>query len=1232
MAGTARFFESRWLASTIRTPKTQRTLSATGWTPAVEAILRDALTETFEITCKGIATSPFAGGERTALLSKAADSVETIIGYVNQSLGFPNQQELEAFLEWISNFLETIWRGIAQCEAATREPHASSILRILNRLLILGYQVDQCATVLTSPGMVQSKISEITGNLARLAWEIALRKEHIGVLFAYIAAPSDIGPGSDAPRYRYAAEVETIVLIHIFGPHRGWNFWMQNILFIEDNTDESYLLKSRAEALAYTVLLLGCILPVSGSEGISSPQGTHSSNSLGLSLRGMLVSRVSEFLKSYLEHKLKYGKRFTNTSVHVRKLEKFGLVMFQWCLLLTRNFLHDLADDLLKAMFKYYSELGMVELFGQRVQANMDQMPQFLKDQVPAKGLIPEDDDSDFHVFLKLAAITLTVRPPAQDTTAEQMRKLDLRKRSVLFLLLPNRGRDLAVDDLSLFEEDKDLTLTNFTGIANRYSLFATLYRYAPIGFKPVLAQITNYIDFPTAHDQVRRVILECWTNIVKSILSQPTNDPGLQELGQWIQEMFSSVCSKLASIPTDNNSMHPEEVVRAQHHVHRINRKTTVNCLQDIVAKYAAALDLCANGDQVSYLLTREEVRALIMRCYVNQGLGDTVVSQVFGLLTSYIKKGLNREREAMLLFRRDLRGLLEDQLLRNKVESGLEYELLLVSMTEAWYALGKIMVTGGAAHWDQFLDHRSHMSFPQIANVESGRLCQVLLMSKIAEERDVVLTNPYPFIELVLHSILKPPSNGSRTTFSHRLLNQLMESIPDAFSLATLRRNLSNGVNPFFLDSFDIINHRLTILDHFMRYAYVLRAASDGPYVADLNDGQWNDLMTLICTSLRRTANELQSEAKSDWMTFAQKVLFRLRLYRGPGNGSDSWLLDVRGEDADSNVFRLERLFVRLPGNNDSVHLDNESAAKVFRSIFETAYLKIQEEKVVKHLVNFFAAADPDYIDDDGSVLLDVSQQVDFMKAILPAYIEAALDSDRPSMMFAIPVLDVAIGVLKKLELRVDLEDQAHMESFAELIAILMGAVVKDMQQSLTTPVTADGWQMKTVRRLVDLCAVCGGRWAHIHQLFPTSTRVLAVQPLVQAYACYTLEYACVMGGHEMSVRHSNPLFRTDGDIIQRWQDDFGFKIDEVTMPEHIRTLKNTVAHDLRLTERDWHKVGFTTYGPVWELRRGGSPAMARVDLDVVRDGNSTITLQQVVARLEESLVLLGVVVEVL
>ncbi|EXJ70905.1 uncharacterized protein A1O5_05897 [Cladophialophora psammophila CBS 110553] len=1220
MADTTRLLQPQWSHSSVTTPKSQRTLHATGWTIEVESIIRDAFQEIFEITCGDFDTSDATPDEQARLLSQAAESVETIITYTNESLFFSNIQELEAFIHLTLDSIENLWQGIAICDTVTSRPHVSQTLRVLNGLLILGYQIYQCTTISGCPETIRGKTSKTWKNIASLAWELAFRKQNVAHFFCYIAAQLEGDFVLDGHRITPTTEVETVFLIHRLGPHQEWNIYLENILSTHGKMGMVW--GSQAESLAFTIVVLGCILSIVGPHGLTTHSDASSASSLGCSLLRLLPTHVSEFLKFFVEKKARYSTRFKAKIHQVRKLERFGLVIFRWCFVFARNFQIDTADSLLKQMFKYYSDKtnNMLELFTSNLT---DEAPPFIVRLTRPEQLVLEATDTDFHIFLKLTAITLAAQPLADYETEEHVRKLALRKRSLLFILLPNKGRDSLDDNTMLVDEDYPLPDLDLAAISNRYTLFTTLYHYAPIGFKPELSQIRDYIDFHTAHDAVRKVIVRCWENIANSALSQAAGQAAgrveLLELGQWLLSLFFSMRDKLSRIPNIDNSMHEDEK-----RIHRANRNTTVDCILNIAKRYATAIDLCANQDQVSCLVTHEEVNSLTVSCYSKQGLGDIVVSGIFDLFTSYLKKVGNVNDETRSLMR-DIRGVLVDQLNRGDPPD----DVLLTSLTDTWFAIGKLMIEGGYYHGDQFLTARSQLSFPQIADTEIAKQCQVLLLSKIATDRNVILADPCPFVSTWLLSMLKPEP---MIKFEHRLTNQLMESIPDAFGLDELRRNISNGASSFFFDRSDIIKHRFSMVDHVVRYACSVQNDANPPSSAKLTKRQWDELMTKIERAMKQTWEQLDGAARPEWTIFMQKVIFRLSMYKSPGFEIDPWFLNLDQKGFEDKVFFLERLFIRLLDGNRRDRCDAEHMATVLRTACETAWDSDKEGQFYQHLVGLFAANDPSYVDNDGKFLLDIASQLDFMKAVFPAYIERALSDTLPAMLFAVPILRTAAAILMRLEMRVDLEDQSHMESFAELIVALMEATVTAMRDAGCAPLFKHGWEIETICHLGHLCWLGCSRWAHLHRLFPSSGAVLSLQAYVQAYAYYAYEWICTAADLEDDARPSDPelwaKYRMSAD---RAREDFGFELPKLVLPEHISALKDFAADDLEWSGRsDWDRREFTTWGPVWVFTRPGLKPAMKQPRHAVQDDSMINGVRAVLASLERALTLLGVLEE--
>ncbi|KIW26040.1 uncharacterized protein PV07_09169 [Cladophialophora immunda] len=1217
MADTTRLFQPRSSYNTITTARSQRTLRAAGWSAEVESIIRDAFKEIFELICGDVATPGTTSEEQTRLLNQAADSVESIITYANESLSFSNNEELESFIRLTSESMENVWQGVAISESATSELRVSQTLRVLNAFLILAYQNDQYATATGFPERIRAKSLKTWQNIASLAWELAFRKHNIAQLFGNIAAQF----GSDSlwhgHRLNPTTEMETIFLIHHLGPHQPWSDYLETIF--SSHGKPGMLLESQAESVACAVMILVCILSVAGPDGLMTHTDSNFTSSLGCSLLRLLPSQVSEFLKFFAEKKASYNTRSGFKTPRLRKLEHFGLVMFRWCFVLVRNLQTDIADNLLKQMFKYYSDKtnNMLELFTSK---NTHGLPSFLECLVRAELLNMEDTDTDFHIFLKLTAITLAAQPRSDSEIEEHIRKLALRKRSLLFILLPNKGRDTLDDNAVLVNEDCPLPDVDLAAVSNRYTLFTTLYHYAPVGFKPEVSQIRDYIDFNTAHDAVRQVIVRCWENIAKSTLSQPLARADLLELGEWLLAMFKSMFSKLSQIPSVDDGMYENE-----RRIHLANRNTTIDRILHIAERAATTIDLCTNKDQVSCLLTRQEVDLLTVFCYHDRGFGDIVVSGIFDLLTSFVKKGLSNAKDEILSLRRGIRGILVDQLNRTDTP----HDILLMSLTETWFAIGKLMVEGGHSQWDHFLNAWSSMSFPQIADTEIGRQCQVLLMSKIATNRSVVLADPYPFIHTWLWSILKPQA---MIKFEHCLTNQLMESIPDAFGLDDLRRNISNGATRYFLDRSDIIKHRLSIVYHIIRYAYSVQNVADPNSNGKLTKYQWDHLMTMISRAMKQTWEQLDGRARPEWTMFMQKVIFRLGMYKGPGFEIDPWFVDLEQKGYDDKVFHLERLFIRLPGEKRPDRYDTEYMTKAFRTACEMAWVSNKEQQFFQHLVTIFGANDPSYVEVDGSFLLDITEQLDFMKAVFPAYIERALKSNLPTTLFAVPILNAAAQILIGLEIRVDLEDQSHMESFAEFVVALMGAAVAAMRYNGCEPLYEYGWEIETIILLGGLCWLGCGRWAHLHRLFPSSGAILALQPYVQTYAYYAYEWICSAAGLEDGARPSDPeVWAKYRRSVDRGAEDFGFELPELVLPEHINALKDFAADDLEWSGREeWRLSQLSTWGPVWVLVRPGMGQETKEPREAVQDDFMMNEVRVVLGGLERALTRLGVMEE--
>lgn len=1233
MAHPDTLFEPRWQDSSITTPKSERTIVGTGWSTEIEAALKDSFREILEVVSVDPMILALPEANYNGLLSRAASCVKDIANYVNVSLDFSDAEELETFVELTHNSIEKIWKKIADWDNALSEVLTEPTMKILNGLLLLAYQIDRCLTIVSqnSTQKNQSEISKTRNNLALFTWELALRTSHIDRLFACVAARPGTVPMNSTQCPPYAPEVETLLIIHSLGPHNGWSFYMQNIVPNRATHGEKngLHLQYRAESLAYTVLILACVLRVtvsapvplgppkqgfqvafagetyenaelktldsSASSGLPLFYDVQAPGSLCRILLRELPNRVSDFIYGF---KNSIWMVMSTKSDHYKRWKPFGLAILQWCFFFAQVFPEDLGDQLLKMLFSRYLENGMLELFGGTTALVLSP---FLKNRLGPREIVPEPTDTDFDIFLKITAVMLATPMPFNQEAPDDAKKVASRRRSLVFLLLPNEGRASTDVVIPSCEEDRNLNIVDLAQIRNRYSLFATVYGYAPVGFKQDLQNIQDFVDFPSAHGKVREVVLACWASCFRSAITPPCVTADIYQLGKWIQSMFKSMCDKLAAIPGEK-SRGWGEIAEAERYVHQINRNTVIACLCDIVENYIAAINLCVDSEQVRYVLSREDVDRLLRHCYTDQGLDDVVVSQIIDLATAYMHKGLDRRTDNFQSFRATLRGVSENHLDNTDEKS----PRLLTALTEAWYALVSIMVEEKLTNWEYIVDTLSHDGG---LLSQKARQYQILRMSKLAEKRDLVVGEPYPFIRILLRSIVKPNSEV-KTSFVHRLLSQLMKTAPELYGLGDLRRRMSDGTRlteALFPNEFDIANHRLTIVNHFIRVAQAVEAGPGEFSQGNITPSQWKQMMHKIPENLQRTSVEVSEEASAEWAVLMQKLLFQISLYLGPSHELELPFFQSHQDTIEPHLFKLEQIFVRFSNAATPKTWDNAEKVETFRRVCEVGCIKDRVKTLVPRLVNIFGAADPSYVDDDGSLLLDVSEQSNFMKAIFPAFIEVALDKSKPAMLFAVPVVETAADLLRNVEARVDAGDQLAMEAFAEVVVAFMRAAVKAMQASM--PSQQCDWQMETACRLANICTLGAGRWAYLHQSHPSSAVILASQEVVQSYVVYAYEYARLVAG-------------VDVVVDSNWEKDFGLQIPELVLPEHVVALKNAAVDDLNVSGREWSQVFAAPDAALWHLEKGAR-VLAACSGPV---WSEPMWWSAVVEGLEEVLILLG------
>lgn len=1070
MAIVSHLFEARTAYISVRTPISEHAVPCNSWSQAAQDVTHRAFTEILSIIASDMNQEAYV-----PMLRSAKRSLETMVTYVNESLYFKDLFQLKSFIKCMSEQLDAVSHSFSSYLTVKVASNSLELLPILNNLMLLAYQTSRLATIRAD--INTKRCTEILHKLATHAFVLAFRRQYLEKVSRAISKNVDNAPGVGAALVDISAsEIETIALIHKLGSSCMCLSHLNEVL----SSHQIYSsLEEPDEILACIILILTSFYTILGkAEGEKyDQQGGSSLASLGLIA---LSNAVNAFIPFSLDaqHKRRKDRRYTSM------LQRFGITAFQWCLFLVRILNTNDANNLLRKMFKHYSNKtnNMLDFFGHTRSGT----PPFLDNQLPVSDLVPEPHDTDYDLFLKLVAFMLGTAPgsPHDDTGLEA--KHSMRKLSLIFSLLPNTGPDV--------EDDKPLHTVDYHAMANRYRLFVTLYHYSPEGLKPELSHIRGLVKFGKAHSAVCGIVLDSWFRIVRSIISQPAYTSELRQLGSWIQDMIFQIHDKIDPPPLSSTQFDNFEK-------HKTNQDSANQQLRKLAGVYADAIDLCSTESQATDLLQGDRFHDLIELCNLSLKLDDDTVATFLNVLVAYMKKCQNVACTVPEL-QQQLRRILVAQLHRS---CPLD-DTLLVSLVNSWFAIACSNVVSSNEDWDTYLSNWGPHSFTRLASNGPGAHCHILFVSKVIADEQYLNTNLFDILEIWLSSILKPTWEMK---FEHILTNEILQHCPRVLDFAALHPERISMSRSSFLSFDDFVHQRLSILRHFIRQIYLVARA--GNPEAGCSKDQLLRLLRTISRAMNNTWEKTPHEERTSLAGFMHGLVFELNMSPFPEFKCDFSYI-AYATTAQDKAIQLEGLFVRSAAQSD--YISYELAVQVFGDACKLASLRERDE--IGHLLaTTFSATDFNYIDDEGQFRLDIHAQLLFMKAVFPVWLERALTQVSDHSTSAVKLLCVvALEVLDSLELRVDLEDQTRMEQFADVGVGMLVAVGKALQRA-PHDLAGNARKLELLADLITLCARCCNRWVHLHHLFPGSDRVAVLHTHVQAYGLYVYSFACSVVG---------------------------------------------------------------------------------------------------------------------
>jgi hypothetical protein len=158
--------------------------------------------------------------------------------------------------------------------------------------------------------------------------------------------------------------------------------------------------------------------------------------------------------------------------------------------------------------------------------------PRFLKELNQDPSLDVDPDDRSFHIFLKVAAVTIKQMRAEEDTKGI---------RNLISRLTPNHNRQLPKDE-SLHQRD-------LASLRNHHDLLCTLFWAAPEEERPQLHLIQDLVHVESAHREALLINLRAWQYLSRFVLASATTPAPYKPFGKWLHESFTKLHAQFSSV-----------------------------------------------------------------------------------------------------------------------------------------------------------------------------------------------------------------------------------------------------------------------------------------------------------------------------------------------------------------------------------------------------------------------------------------------------------------------------------------------------------------------------------------------------------------------------------------------------------------------------------------------------------------------------------------------------------
>jgi hypothetical protein len=781
-----------------------------------------------------------------------------------------------------------------------------------------------------------------------------------------------------------------------------------------------------------------------------------------------------------------------DNNIHTANESRRAEHIFRRCHELVLEWEESICDNLTRKAAWFFSAFGMADPFDDKIHPYVG-LPLFFRESDGVAGLAHSGpDDTTFHVFLRMLAISLDAKSKdalscTGDLAAERRKRIDLQ--SYINRLYPNNGR--------LISEKEDVPEKDLASLWNRCSLYLTLYCYTVEGCRPRISQFQNLVDFSQSHVKACEIMLEIWGVLVRfhAKTTERSQLKNLEQLSKWIQDMIQKMLNKWSNAETEvMNQLEGRPLQGHAADVVRWNRERVESFLQKALSTWAVAIGECESQAAAAQVLGVAETAEPLLQITIIFTNNYSMLQQLVTVVDEYLHKYGVLDPQLSVLGYNTMYMLSHfiDDMLRQRFnmikEESIFDRAIHRRLTYDWSLIASFLHKAQKNSWDDFLEPVGEYSWERFSDAARSAKYKTLFVTHIIKtSEDTYRANKYWYLSYWLRCLLRPLGD---LAFEHELSKAVLSADQYEPMLLGQPLLLECSVDGFHLTLKHLKHTRTDMLERLVEGI----ATASSPYNSQavdpyaLDPPEMADLLKVMMDTLKTTRKTLKngSDEQKEYDKMVCSIAEKMDRYTNSIVPLDRWF-----READFVPVGQRTLRQRFGGTPPAAGTMTVSKQDIvwFQLTCQKAAIYPGEDWIYSVLPTVYVKASD----------LDISEtewylpkQLAMMQQVFPAYLELAL-TDAGTLLGA-PVLQCLDAICSNVFMRsVNIGTENQTQVLEALNAIIVAA------------------RMALQRSNVDRAIGRPGSVKDLFALFdePPGTRALAFSCVVRIARIAILQY---------------------------------------------------------------------------------------------------------------------------